>query len=308
MTHIHDRPILVTGASTGIGNCIVRGLAERGHRVYATARNAEDLASLGAIERVTPIRMDVRENAQVRDAVEAVAAQGTGLYGLVNNAGLGELGMLAQWTDEEVRNIFEVNVFGPFRVTNAFLPMLIQSKGRVINIGSQGGVIAKKYYGPYCMTKHALEAYTDTLDEELSPYGMRASIVQPGGIVSNMGANSMPGTIARFQRAAGPFSEEAAQVLAAITEAPPARADEAESDSNRKPSPPEIVAEAVYDALFSEHPKHRYLVGTTWEGDRVLNALLAQLLQENDNPQHNYSRDQLVALLNRHILEREGDR
>lgn len=304
MVEGNDRFVLVTGASTGIGHCIVRYLSERGHRVYATVRREEDMKRLGEIERVTPLELDVRETAQVREAVNFVLARRSGLYGLVNNAGLGELGPLACWTDDEVRDIFEVNVFGPVRLTNAFLPLLLEARGRVVNIGSQGGVLAKKYYGPYCMTKHALEAYTDTLDEELERYGVRASIVQPGGIVSNMGTNSMPGTIARFKRARAPFADEAAQVLAALEQAAGSNDDGQESETNRKPSSPEVVAAAVYDALFSARPKRRYLVGTQWEGDRVLNTLVGQLLDENDNPRHNYSREQLVAMLDRHFVDR----
>jgi NAD(P)-dependent dehydrogenase (short-subunit alcohol dehydrogenase family) len=300
------RPILVTGASSGIGHHLVRHLAARGHIVYGTARKEKDLVALGEIANVIPIRLDVRNAEQIRGAVSAVARRGTGLYGLVNNAGVGELGMLSTWAEDELLNIFEVNVFGPFRMTNAFLPFLLESKGRVVNIGSQGGVITDKYYGPYTMTKHALEAYTDTLNYELEPYGVRASIVQPGGIVSNIGANSMPATIARFQRATAVFAEEAAGVLASFESEPTPDDEKEESKTNRKPSSPDIVAAAVYDALFSERPKTRYLVGTRWEGDRVLNALVAQLLEENDSPRHNYSRDELIALLDRHILERSA--
>ena len=155
------------------------------------------------------------------------------------------------------------------------------------------------------MTKHALEAYTVSLNLELEPYGIWVSIVQPGGIVSNAGSNSLPGTIARFQRAAPPFKEEAEQALASFNQ--PSQPDDGEeSETNRKPSSPEIVSVAVYDALFSERPKLRYLVGTKWEGDRVSNALIDKLLDENDNPQHNYSRDELIALLDRNISQRSN--
>ncbi|MEW5924941.1 MAG: hypothetical protein AB1746_13235, partial [Candidatus Zixiibacteriota bacterium] len=139
---------------------------------------------------------------------------------------------------------------------------------------------------------------------ELNDYGIRASIIQPGGIVSNIGANSMPATIARFKRVRQPFAEEAEQVLASFEQEPPPEDDGEESETRRKPSSPEIVAVAVYDALFSEQPKTKYLVGTKWEGDRVLNELLARLLDENDNPRHSYSRDQLIAMLDQHILNR----
>jgi len=305
------RSVLVTGASSGIGNATARYLAERGCRVYGTVRNEKAAAELRRIPNVTPLRCDVTKPDQIREAVESVTAAGHGLYGLVNNAGLGELGMVSTWTDEELFHMFDVNVFGPFRMTNAFLPLLVESKGRIVNIGSQGGMLSKNYYGPYTMTKHALESYTQTLRVELEPYGVIASVVQPGGIVTNIGAASHEGTVARFRRAQPPFREEAEQILGFLTALPPGGAsanDDAtaqeESESNRKPSSPKIVAEAVYDALFSPAPKLHYLVGTKWEGDRVINALLSKLLDENDNPKHNYSREQLVALLDRHIAER----
>ncbi len=298
-------PILVTGASSGIGNHLARYLAARGHIVYGTARKDNDLAELEKIQNVVPIKLDVRNPQQIQNAFDFIVNEGKGLYGLVNNAGLGEIGMFSTWTDEEMFDIFDVNVFGAHRMTNTFVRLLIESKGRIVNIGSQGGIITSKYFGPYTMTKHALEAYTVSLNQELEPYGMWVSIVQPGGIVSNMGSNSMPGTVARFQRAAPPFKEEAEQVLASFNQ-PTQPDDEEESETNRKPSSPEIVSMAVYDALFSQRPKLRYLVGTKWEGDRVINALIDKLLDENDNPQHNYSRDELVTLLDRHITQRSN--
>ena len=300
-------PILVTGASSGIGNHLAKYLAARGHTVFATARKEGDLEALGQIERVIPLRMDVRDRQQVQAAVQQVVESGLGLYGLVNNAGVGELGLFSTWTDEEMFDIFNINVFGPHRVTNACLPLLLAAKGRIVNIGSQGGMITSRYYGPYTMTKHALEAYTAALNVELRAYGVWVSIVQPGGIVSNAGENSFPGTLAHFERAEPPFKEEAEQVLASFNQPVEAHPqDEPESATNRKPSSPEIVAVAVYDALFSARPKLRYLVGTRWEGMRVLDALLDKLLDENDNPVHNFSRDELVGLLDYHIARRSG--
>jgi len=299
------RSVLVTGASSGIGNATARYLAERGCRVYGTVRNEKAAAELGTLSNVVPLMLDVTKPDEIAEAVKAVTDAGRGLYGLVNNAGLGELGMISTWTDEELFHMFDVNVFGPFRMTNAFLPLLVASKGRIVNIGSQGGMLAKNYYGPYTMTKHAIESYTETLRLELEPHGVLASVVQPGGIATNIGAASHAGMVARFQRAQAPFREEAEQILGFLTAPPseeaPEEDDAEESEANRKPSSPVIVAEAVYDALFSPAPRLHYLVGTKWEGDRVLNALFAKLLDENDNPKHNYSREQLVALLDEHI-------
>lgn len=304
MTHPSTQAILVTGASSGIGKHLTLRLAERGHPVYATVRKEKDMVELSTIENVTPLLMDVRNLEQVHAAFEAVSQAGRGLYGLVNNAGVGELGMLSTWTDEEMFDIFNVNVFGPHRVTNAFISLLVEAKGRVVNIGSQGGMLASKYYGPYIMTKHALEAYTAILHDELEPYGVHVSVVQPGGIVSDIGDNMMAGTIAHFQRAQPPFKEEADMVLQSFSEASEPNPNEPESATNRIPSSPEIVWEAVQDALFADKPKMRYLVGTRWEGNRVLNALIAKLLDENDNPKHNYSREELIELLDQHLAKR----
>lgn len=305
MTHPSTQAILITGASSGIGKHLTMRLAERGHPVYGTVRKEADMAELSKVENVTPLLVDVGRADQVQSALEKVIQAGKGLYGLVNNAGVGELGMLSTWTDEEMFDIFNVNVFGPHRMTNAFMRLLVESKGRIVNIGSQGGMLASKYYGPYIMTKHALEAYTAILHDELEPYGVLVSVVQPGGIVSSIGENMMAGTISHFQRAAPPFKEEAELVLASFQQPSESDPDAPESATNRKPSSPEIVWDAVKDALFSEKPKMRYLVGTRWEGDRVLNALIAKLLDENDNPTHNYSRDQLVEILDQHIAMRK---
>ena len=304
MTHPSKQAILVTGASSGIGKHLTVRLAERGHPVYATVRKEKDIENLSKIKNVIPLLMDVRNAEQVQSAFEKISQTGHGLYGLINNAGVGELGMLVTWTDEEMVDIFNVNVFGPHRMTNAFVGLLVESKGRIVNIGSQGGMLASKYYGPYIMTKHALEAYTAILHDDLKPYDVHVSVVQPGGIVSDIGSNMMAGTIAHFQRAQPPFKEEAELVLQSFAEESEPNPNEPESAMNRIPSSPEIVWEAVQNALFSEKPKMRYLVGTHWEGNRVINALIAKLLDENDNPKHNYSRDELIELLDQHLAKR----
>lgn len=336
-------PVLVTGASTGIGRHLATRLAGLGHLVFATARKPADLEMLGRIPGVEPVQLDVRNPADVDRAVRQVEARGRGLYGLVNNAGLGGLGLLATWSEEELLEIFDVNALAPIRLTRAFLPLLVRARGRVVNIGSQGGSISMRYFGPYTMTKHALEAFTVSLAEELEPYGVGVSIVQPGGIVSAIGENSLAGTAERFRRAREPFVDEAAAVLAGLeppradrpadsatdpaadtgagsgsdpaagaaaccgadpaadmaagSGADPAAPDLPESEANRKPSSPEIVAVAVLDALFAERPRQRYLVGTRWEGGRVLGALMDRLLDANACPTLGYSLDELIDML-----------
>lgn len=298
--------MLVTGTSSGIGEHVTGYLAARGFHVYATVRCEEDFRFRGTPD-VEPLVLDVRDPDAVAAARGIVGSLGRGLYGLVNNAGVGGLGPLAAWTCEEMREIFETNVFGMHRMTGAFLDLLLESRGRIVNIGSQGGVITSRYYGPYTMTKHAVEAYTLTLDAELAPYGVRASVVQPGGIVTMVGRNASRGTLDRFSRIGPPFREEADAALESFRR--PVRQDDGEeSETNRKPSPPEIVSVAVYEALTSERPARRYMVGTRWEGDRVIDTLLESLLEENDSPVHGYSRDELVARLDRHIAQRASER
>lgn len=301
------RSILVTGASSGIGRDLVETLARLGHRVHATARQADDLAALARIENVSPLELDVRDPALVQAARDELVQAGKGLDGLVNNAGVGGLGPLASFRDEDLRDQFEVNVFGPHRLTNAVLPLLVQAGGRVVNIGSQGGMITGRYFGAYCMTKHALEAYTTALAEELEPHGVAVSIVQPGGIVSEIGAKSQPGTTARLEQAPPPFDEECRALLESFAQPPAPDPEGEESAENRKPSRPSLVTDAVLDALFSEEPRKRYLVGTRWEGDRMLRALSERLVEANDSPSMGRSRDELIDLLDGALGRSEPD-
>ena len=122
---------------------------------------------------------------------------------------------------------------------------------------------------------------------------------------TSIGENSFAGMLRRFERAQPPFKDEADAVLASFNAPPEPPTSDEESESNRKPSPPALVTEAVVDALFSAAPKFRYLVGTKWEGDRVIHALIEKLLDENDNPVHNYPQAELAALLARKIEERK---
>jgi NAD(P)-dependent dehydrogenase (short-subunit alcohol dehydrogenase family) len=305
-----SRAILITGASTGIGHHLAVRLAGLGHTVFATARKQADLDALGRIPGAIPVSLDVRRPEQVRAAIEKIEAHGRGLYGLVNNAGLGGLGLLSTWNEEELLEIVDVNALAPIRLTQACLPLLLRSGGRIVNIGSQGGSISKRYFGPYTMTKHALEAFTVALEEELAPHGVRVSIVQPGGVSTAMGENALPSMLARFRRARAPFDQEAEAIVKAI-EAPP-EAEEAsepapESEENRKPSSPEIVAAAVLDALFSPNPRLRYLVGTRWEGERVIRVLLDRLLDANDCPSLRDPVEKLVDQLRAQAVAREGE-
>ena len=292
-----SRSILVTGASTGIGRDLTERLSSLGHHVYASARKPSDLDSLAKLPGVAPLSLDVRDPESVRSARSWLAGQTAGLDGLVNNAGVGGIGPLLSWTEAELHDLFEVNLFGPMRMIREFLPLLLERRGRIVNIGSQGGSISMRYYGPYTMSKHALEALTVSMRDELGSHGIELSIVQPGGVVTAIGENSHREDVERFRRAPEPFAAECRAIVEALLSDPEPRENEPESASNRKPSPPSIVTDAVLDALFSATPKARYLVGTRWEGMRVVNALIDRLLDANDCPSLSYSHSDLIAML-----------
>ena len=277
-----------------------------GDRVYATARRDEDLTTLDSIDGITAVALDVRDAAQVRAVHDRIAADGGGLDGLVNNAGIGHLGPLAAFDDAALHEIFDVNVFGVHRVTNAVLPLLLAARGRIAIIGSQGGSISSANAGPYTMTKHALEAYTVALAEELAPHCVGVSIVQPGAIVSAIGINARDATLARLRAAPPPFDAAAADLAARIESPREPDPDAPESDDNRKPAPPAIVTEAIVHALFDAAPQPRYLVGSRWEGDRVIHALIERLLDAAASPSHGLSREALISLIDGHLRKRSG--
>lgn len=292
-----SQPVFVTGASTGIGRATAIQLAGLGHPVFASARKSRDLEELAAIDNVTAVPLDVRRPDQVAEAFETVRAAGSGLYALVNNAGVGGIGPVATFTDEEVLDLFEVNVFGVFRMTRTFLPLILEGRGRVVLVGSQGGSVSMRYFAPYTMTKHALEAFTVALDAEIRPHGARVTIVQPGGVRTAIFGSTLEGDRERFRRARPPFDQEAQVILETFdddAEFDPARP---ESASNRRPSTPEAVAEVIRECLHAADPPLRSLVGTRWEGNRVLDTLMERIAQANSCPSLSYSREELFARL-----------
>jgi NAD(P)-dependent dehydrogenase (short-subunit alcohol dehydrogenase family) len=170
-----QKAVLVTGASTGIGRKITERLAKDGYFVYAGARKDSDLAELDAIENVDAVRLDVTNPADIAAAVDAITKAGRGLYGLVNNAGVAIVGPLVDTKDEDFKWVMDVNVLGPFRVTKAFSPLIIESKGRIATISSLSGILSRPTFGVYSMSKHAIEAFGDALAGEMEPLGKTAS-------------------------------------------------------------------------------------------------------------------------------------
>lgn len=173
----------ITGASRGFGAELTRAALERGHKVVATARNAQQIRDRfpDAGEDLLPIALDVTAPDQIDAAVAATVRTFGGIDVLINNAGKGLLGAVEEATDAEIRSIYEVNVFAPLAITRAVLPVMReQANGTVVNISSVGGFASAVGFGVYCSTKFAIEGYTEALRDELAPFGVTAGIVEPG--------------------------------------------------------------------------------------------------------------------------------
>ncbi len=290
-----QKAVLVTGASSGSGRVIAETLAERGYFVYAGARKQADMDELNAIENIQAIRLDVTIQSEIDAAVETVRKEGRGLYGLVNNAGLGMQGPLIEIPESELDFLFDVNVYGPYRVTKAFAPLIIESKGRITTTGSMAGLLTGVFYGPYSMSKHAMEAYSDALAAEMAKFDVKVSIIEPGGFNSKIGETSFKRMQDRgFNMDESLYKDEWSQNWMLQNEGA------IEMDNNV----PEQIANAVIDTLESDNPKPRYMtVGSREAAVRGIRRSLEVAVEINDNPEHSLSRDELVAILDELLRE-----
>ena len=285
---VTQKAVLVTGANSGIGRNIAERLATEGYFVYAGARKAEDIKELSAIKNMQGVRLDVTIQSDIDAAVEAVQAGGLGLYGIVNNAGVMVMGIMAEMDEADLDFVFDVNVFGPYRVTKAFAPMIIESRGRISNISSLAGIATGPAYGAYSMSKHAVEAYSDSLASEMRPLGVRVSAIKPGAFNSSASTSYCKRRKVKGTTPDDSLFEELSNDIASLC------GDDA---SNQYPEP-DRVADAVMDALFSENPKDDYLaVSTSGQSQFVIRDVIQDLVEFNRDFEYSYSRDQLVELL-----------
>jgi NAD(P)-dependent dehydrogenase (short-subunit alcohol dehydrogenase family) len=177
--------VVVTGASTGLGASAARELARQGFHVLAGVRRDSDADAIRSAG-VEPVILDITKSEQVEALAERVAGDPRALHALVNNAGIQVNGPVEALPMAQWRRVFEVNLFGHVAVTQALLPALLRSKGRVINISSIGGKIAMPTYGAYAGAKFALEAVSDSLRREVAPLGVQVVVIEPGGVRTEM--------------------------------------------------------------------------------------------------------------------------
>ncbi len=256
MTDLHQKSAVVTGASTGIGRAITKTLIDQGWRVFGSVRKEEDAADLKSAfgENYSPLLFDVTDTDAIATAAAEVrdALNGRTLAGLVNNAGVALGGPLLYIDPEIVRRQLDINVFGPLYVTQAFAPLMGADKslrgdpGRIVNMSSVAGKMASPVLGPYAMSKHALEAFSESLRRELMVHGIDVIIVGPGAIktpiwskADEIDAEDYKGT-------------EYYDLLV--------RMREKMKDYGDTGLPPEDVGSLVSEILTTQKPKTRYAI------------------------------------------------
>jgi NAD(P)-dependent dehydrogenase (short-subunit alcohol dehydrogenase family) len=244
------RTVVVTGASSGIGEACAQRLARAGWNVLAGVRREEDAERLRG-NGVRPVRLDVTDAEQIRAAAESL---GDGaLHGLVDNAGIAIAGPLEFLPTDELRRQLEVNVVGQVAVIQAFMQHLRRGRGRVVLVGSIAGRSALPFLGAYAASKHAIEAIGDALRVELRPWGMHVAVVEPGSIATAIwrkGAETADEIQSRLPPAAGELYGARIAAFRRLAEQRGARG-----------IPADAVAEVVEHALTAERPRPRYVVG-----------------------------------------------
>lgn len=267
-----QRTVVITGASTGIGEACALYLCRAGFRVFAGVRKQPDGDRLlqAAPEGLTPLPIDVTDGDSIAAALERVADElgDGGLAGLVNNAGISVSGVMELIPIEDLREQLEVNLIGSVATTQAFLPLLRRASGRIVNMGSISGRIAAPVMGPYAISKFAVRAFSDSLRRELQQWGMSVSLVEPGAIATPIWKKATQRARVTFQAADEESRERYALLVTSMGAAAGESAEQAIS--------PVEVAKVVHHALTADKPRTHYLVGhdAKWAArmDRLLPA------------------------------------
>jgi NAD(P)-dependent dehydrogenase (short-subunit alcohol dehydrogenase family) len=272
MTIKHNRTVVITGASTGIGAACAIHLDRLGYRVFAGVRKTEDGLALqkDCSDQLVPIELDVTDLATIQKA-HALVSESTGsdgLYGLINNAGIAVVGPLEAVPIADFRQQLEVNVIGQVAVTQKFLPLIRRARGRIINMGSIAGLSTMPLMGPYSASKFALEAITDALRLEVQQWGIHVSIIEPGAIATPIWNKS---ATEAAEREAG-----IGQELRSLYQPMVVAVRKIVGEASKRAVSSDTVAKVVEAALTASTPRTRYLVGS----DAKLRALMVKLLPD----------------------------
>jgi NAD(P)-dependent dehydrogenase (short-subunit alcohol dehydrogenase family) len=255
----------ITGATSGFGRAIAEAALERGDSVVATARRTDGLAELGDPERVHAVRLDVTSAADREAAVAAALDRFGRIDVLVNNAGRTQVGAVEETTDEELRALFDLHFFGPAALTRLVLPaMRERGGGAIVQMSSVGGQVTAPGFGAYCATKFALEGLTETLRDELQPFGIHTLIVEPGAFRTGLfrpGAAYMSDEMPEYAETVGPTREYV------------------RGNHGEQPGDPAKAAAAILTALDADEPPLRLVLGADAIGNigQRLDAVGAEL-------------------------------
>ena len=243
-----DKPVwFITGCSTGFGRELAQHLLEAGYRTVVTARNPDSLKDLGARENALVLKLDVTDQAQIDAAVKAAEARFGRIDVLVNNAGLGYFAAVEESEDDEVRWMFDVNVFGLGRMTSAVLPGMRQRRsGFIVNLSSIAGIRSFPGLGYYNATKFAVEGLSEALWQEVEPLGIKVMVVEPSGFRTDW---------------AGRSANESAQQIADYAATAGEKRRQLRTVSGKQPGDPARAVQAIVSAVESAKPPHRLLLG-----------------------------------------------
>ena len=292
-----QKAVLITGASSGLGRVMAETMAASGYFVYAGARKDKDLEELTAIDNIQGVRLDVNKQEQIDAAVTTISEAGRGLYGLVNNAGVAVVQPLIEIEEKDFDFQMNVNVYGPYRVTRAFAPLIIESKGRISIIGSISGTLSSATWGPYSMTKFAMEAYADALADEMRSFGVHVSLIEPGAYRSNIGKSALERMAEKNQSADDSQFKEAMD----------ASVNWLSKFENDQGDPTEVAA-AVMKALFDDDPKPRYLIVPTQEQAYwTINRAIERMVEQNHDQKYSYDREALIDMLDAALAKQSGE-
>lgn len=247
-----QKPILITGCSSGIGYCVAKGLQARGYRVFATARRETDVARLRS-EGLESAQLDLDDSSSIQAAVsEILSLTNDKLYGLFNNAGYGQPGAVEDLRRDVLANQFETNVFGTLDLTNRVLPVMRrQGYGRIIQNSSVLGFVSLAFRGAYNASKYALEGLYDTLRLELENTEIYPILIEPGPIESRFRANALLMYKQHIDGEQSAHRDTYARLVQRLA---------TEGQVVPFTLPPEAVLKKVVHALESRRPRPRYYV------------------------------------------------
>lgn len=247
--------IVVSGASTGIGAATIELLAQKGFIAFAGVRTPADARRVAALHaNVRAVLLDVTSAESIAGATAQVSATGIPLLGVVSNAGIALGGPLETLPIDELRRLFEVNVFGALAVVQAFLPMLPEKRGRVVFVGSISGRLATPYVGPYSASKFALRSLSDSMRIELAPTGIAVSLIEPGSVKTPIWQKGRDNQEKLYENLGDNPRPHYRPALEAVVNAT--------NYEEEHGMPVEVVSQSIYRALTDAKPKLQHLLGT----------------------------------------------